>query len=115
MRHIADNKTLKSALLRSGMALYLFLAGCGNKPAEPSNHGNSFARTDRYDRAISELSRVLEKNPQNARAYYERGLVYYEMGQYDRARQDIRKAQSLGYDVPAEFLRLLSEASGDIR
>ena len=115
MRHIADNKTLKSTLLRSGVAFYLFLAGCGDKPVEPVGQQNILARTDRYDRAISEISRVLEKNPQNARAYYERGLVYYEMGQYDRARQDVRKAQSLGYDVPVEFLRLLSEASGNPR
>ena len=115
MRHIADNKTLKSTLLRSGVAFYLFFAGCGDKPAEPVGQQNILVQTDRYDRAISELSRVLEKNPQNARAYYERGLVYYEKGEYDKARQDIRKAQSLGYDVPAEFLRLLSEASGDIR
>ena len=115
MRHIADDKTLKSTLLRLGVVFYLFLAGCGDKPVEPVGQQNILVQTDRYDRAISELSRVLEKNPQNARAYYERGLVYYEMGQYDRARQDIRKAQSLGYDVPAEFLRLLSEASGDIR
>ena len=115
MGHIADNKTLKSTLLRSGMAFCLFLAGCGDKPVEPVGQQNILVRTDRYDRAISELSRVLEKNPQNARAYYERGLVYYEKGQYDRAWQDVRKAQSLGYDVPAEFLRLLSEASAERR
>lgn len=110
MRYIADNKTFRNTLLRLGAAVCLLLAGCGDKPVEPVSRQNTLVRADRYDRAVSELSRVLENNPQNARAYYERGLVYYEMGQYDKAWQDVRKAQSLGYDVPADLLRLLSEA-----
>lgn len=111
MRHTVDNKTLNSALLRSGIGVCLFLTACSNRPVEPVNQENTFVQADRYDRAISELSRVLEKNPQNARACYERGLIYYDKGEYDKAWEDVRKAQSLGYQVPAEFLRLLSETS----
>lgn len=115
MRHVVDNKTLKGTLLRSGIALCLFHVGCGGRFVKSVDEENTFVRTDRYDRAILELSRVLEKNPQNARAYYERGLIYYEKGQYDKAWQDVRTAQGLGYEVPAVFLRLLSETSGDRR
>lgn len=111
MRYSADNKTLKNTLLSSGLTLCLFLTGCANGPVESVDQENSRVRADRYDRAVSELSRAIEKNPQNARAYYERGLIYYEQGDYDQAWRDVRKAQSLGYDVPQEFLRLLTEAS----
>jgi tetratricopeptide (TPR) repeat protein len=113
MRRIADDRTLNDVLWRSSLMLCLLVAGCGSKLAEPVNAKNTSVRTDRYDQAVSELSRTLEKNPQNARAYYERALVYYDKGAYDKARQDARKAQRLGYEVPAEFLRLLSEAPGN--
>jgi tetratricopeptide (TPR) repeat protein len=107
-----DNKVLRSILVGSGMVLCLFLTGCGNRTAEPADQEGIAAKTERYDRTISEFNRVLEGNPQNARAYYERGLVYYNKGEYDKAWEDVHKAQSLGYQVPSEFLRLLSAASG---
>lgn len=98
----------------SGMALCLLLAGCGRWPSSRVDN-EPVPKPDRYDRAISEFDALLENNPHNARAYYERGLVYYNKGEYDKARQDVRKAQGLGYEVPAEFLRLLSEASQENR
>jgi tetratricopeptide (TPR) repeat protein len=108
MMRVADNRTLGMALLISGMALCVFLAGCSSPSPEPLDR-KPVLQADRYDRAISEFNRVLERNPQDARAYYERGLVYYNMGKYDKASQDARMAQSLGYQVPPEFLKLLSE------
>ncbi len=110
MMRVADNRTLRRALLRSGVALCVFLAGCGRPAVDPANH-QPILKADRYDRAISQFDRVLEQNPRDARTYYERGLVYYNKGEYDKAWQDVRKAQSLGYQVPPEFLSLLSESS----
>ncbi|UCC99730.1 MAG: tetratricopeptide repeat protein [Phycisphaerales bacterium] len=110
MTYVADDKTLWRARVVSGVALCLFLAGCGRWFSEPVDD-EPVRKADRYDRAISEFDVVLENNPHNARAYYERGLVYYNKGEYDKAWEDVRKAQSLGYQVPAEFIRLLSDAS----
>ena len=107
---VTDNRTLRRALLRFGTALCVFLAGCSTRAPEPVDREPVF-QADRYDRAISEFNNVLEKNPRDARAYYERGLVYYNKGEYDKAWQDVHKAQSLGYQVPPEFIRLLSEVS----
>jgi len=107
---VTDNRTLRRALLRSGTALCVFLAGCSTRAPKPVDREPVF-QADRYDRAISEFNKVLEKNPRDARAYYERGLVYYNKGEYDKAWQDVHKAQSLGYHVPPEFIRLLSEVS----
>jgi tetratricopeptide (TPR) repeat protein len=114
MTYVADNKTLWRARLVSGVALWLFLAGCGRWFSDPVDD-EPVLKADRYDRAISEFDTVLEHNPQNARAYYERGLVYYNKAEYDKAWEDVRKAQGLGYQVPTEFLRLLSEASQENR
>ncbi len=111
---VADNRTLGMALLISGTVLCVFLAGCGRPTAEPLDR-QPVLQADRYDRAISELDRVLEKNPRDARAYYERGLVYYSKGEYDKARQDVQKAQNLGYQVPPEFLKLLFEGLSENR
>lgn len=111
---VADDRTLRRALLRSGMVLCVFLAGCSPAilPGSPEAVNRELVlQTDRYDRAISEFDRVLEKNPRDARAYYERGLVYYNKGEYDKAWQDVQRAQSLGYQVQPEFLKLLSEVS----
>ena len=107
---VADNRMLGMALLRSGTVLCLFLGACSSRSPEPVNR-EPVLLAERYDRAISEFDRVLERNPRDARAYYERGLVYYNKGEYDKAWQDVHKAQSLGYQVPPEFLKLLSEVS----
>ena len=110
MRQVADNRTLGRALLRSSAVLCVILAGCSRPAAEPPD-GQPVLKADRYDRAIAESNRVFERNPRDARAYYERGLVYYNKGEYDKAWQDVHRAQSLGYQVPPEFLKLLSETS----
>ena len=44
--------------------------------------------------------------------YYNRGAVYYYRKQYDKSWDDIKKAQDLGYKIPAEFLDDLRKASG---
>lgn len=93
----------------SFVTVCLFLAGCGRWSSESADDEPA-PNTDRYDRAISEFDFQLETNPYNARIYYERALVYYNKGEYDKAWQDIQRAQSLGYEVPTEFLQLLSEA-----
>jgi len=45
-------------------------------------------------------------------AYNGRGVAYYHKGEYDKAWEDVRKAQSFGYQVHPGFLEELREASG---
>lgn len=49
-------------------------------------------KVESYDKAISLY-------PENAAGYYGRGLAYYEHGDYDKALSDLRKAESMGYNV----------------
>ncbi|MFZ3090716.1 MAG: tetratricopeptide repeat protein [Nitrospirota bacterium] len=50
--------------------------------------------------------------PNDADAYYNRGVAYYLKQEYDRAWEDVYKAQGLGYKVHPEFLNDLRNASG---
>ena len=45
-----------------------------------------------YDQVISDHSKALETNPNDANAYFSRGLAYGNKGEYDRAISDYTKA-----------------------
>ena len=45
-------------------------------------------------------------------AYSNRGLAYFYIKEYDKAWNDIKKAQALGVQILPEFLKMLREASG---
>jgi tetratricopeptide (TPR) repeat protein len=63
-----------------------------------------------YDRAILDFTKAIEVDPKYASAYYYRGHIYHYNGEYEKAWEDIKKARSLGYKVPSEFLKNLNEA-----
>ena len=65
-----------------------------------------------FDQAILFFNQSLEINPRYAEVYNSRGRVYYFKGEYDKSWEDIKKAQDLGYEIPAEFLVDLRKASG---
>ncbi|MEK7841811.1 MAG: tetratricopeptide repeat protein, partial [Deltaproteobacteria bacterium] len=48
-----------------------------------------------YDMAIEDSTSAIVINPKYADAYYNRGLAYYNKGQYDRAIEDYNKASEL--------------------
>ncbi|MGB2808363.1 MAG: tetratricopeptide repeat protein [Sedimentisphaerales bacterium] len=55
---------------------------------------------------------AVEINPKLAVAYSNRAVVYCKKEEYDKAWEDVHKAQSLGYQVHPGFLKALREASG---
>lgn len=58
------------------------------------HHGradNSFGR-GRHDRAISELSKAIQANPNNPAAYNDRGVAYQALGNYHESIDDFDKA-----------------------
>jgi tetratricopeptide (TPR) repeat protein len=76
------------------------------------NRGFVYRKIGEYDKAIADYTRAIEIEPKDAVAYYNRGNAYYDKGEYEKAWEDIRKAKSLGYKVPSEFLKTLRESSG---
>ncbi len=52
-------------------------------------------RKKERDLALEDLTRVLERDPENVPALYSRGRLALERGQYDRARADLLKAEEV--------------------
>jgi len=73
--------------------------------------GSAYLHRGEFEQAILSLNKSLEINPKYAEAYIRRGRGYYFRGEYDKSREDIRRAQDLGYKIPAEFLDDLRTAS----
>jgi tetratricopeptide (TPR) repeat protein len=65
-----------------------------------------------YDKAISDYDKAIEINQRFGKAILSRGVANYYKGEYNKAWDDVRKAQSLGYQVHPGFLKALGEASG---
>jgi Tfp pilus assembly protein PilF len=65
-----------------------------------------------YDLAISDLNIAIEIDPRFAEAYNNRAVVYCHMKENDKAREDLNKAQSLGYQVDPKLLRHLRQSLG---
>ena len=74
--------------------------------------GSASLQKREFDQAISLFNKSLDTNPEYAEAYVSRGKSYYFRGEYDKSWEDIKKAQDLGYKIPAEFLNDLRRASG---
>jgi len=76
------------------------------------NLGSVYLQRREFEQAILFLSKSLEINPGYAEAYVSRGRSYYFRGEYDKAWEDVEKAQDFGHTIPAEFLDDLRRASG---
>jgi tetratricopeptide (TPR) repeat protein len=70
-----------------------------------------YSQRELFDQAIADFNKALEIDPKYTEAYISRGKAYYFKGEYDKAWGDIKKAQGLGYKIPAEFLDTLRKAS----
>jgi tetratricopeptide (TPR) repeat protein len=73
--------------------------------------GSACLEKREFEEALLLLSKSIEINPKHAEAYFGRGKGYYFRGEYDRSWEDIKKAQDLGYKIPAEFLNDLRRVS----
>jgi tetratricopeptide (TPR) repeat protein len=51
------------------------------------------------DKAATDYSKAIELEPNYALAYYNRGIVYYNMGQADLAIVDLKKTIELSDDA----------------
>jgi Tfp pilus assembly protein PilF len=64
-----------------------------------------------YDQAIADFNKALEINPRYAEAYYGRSLAHGSKGEFEKAWEDVRQAQRLGYKVDPDILRTMRKAS----
>jgi len=77
-----------------------------------NNRGVAYGKKAQYDQAIADFNKAIEIDPKFGKAYNNRGVVYYFKKQYDKSWDDVKSAQTLGYQVPTKFLDDLRKASG---
>jgi tetratricopeptide (TPR) repeat protein len=78
-----------------------------------SNRGAAYADgKGQYDKAIADYSKALEINPRYGLASGNRLVAYIEKKEYEKAWDDVNRAQDLGIQIPPEILKALREASG---
>ena len=71
-----------------------------------------FEGKGQYNKAIVDYNKAIELNPRSAAAYNNRGLSYFNKRDYEKAWDDVHKAQNLGYKIHPGLLKALRQASG---
>lgn len=71
------------------LCLLLVWVSCGE---DRSNQGDTYFGKGQYEEAIQAYNRVLENNPTNVKALYNRGRSYEEVGNLDEAEKDFKSA-----------------------
>ncbi len=79
-------------------------------PCVPGDHsddvcrGISYDKMGRYESAVADFTLVLQLDPQNVNAVFNRGSSYDSMGQYDKAVADYSRALDLDASVASSGL-----------
>ena len=85
------------------LTIFLFLVSCGTKETE-KNLGESdahyrlgieFAQYSLYKNSIDEFDLALKYDPSNIKVYNKKGLVYFGIKQYSKAKEMFQKVISL--------------------
>lgn len=62
--------------------------------------GTKMLKDENFQEGIDYFTRVIDLNPNNYKAYYNRGFGYYYLKDYDKAQKDFEKALELKPDDP---------------
>lgn len=88
-----------------GMALtYLNLGVAYFQKAQQVKRTNPEAAGPWLQKALAALGQTLQKEPRDSRALHKRSLVYQELGDYNQALADIRKAISFDRQEPEYYM-----------
>jgi len=71
------------------------------------------ASKDQSDKALSDFNKAIELNPRYAMAYHNRALAYFFMNNFEKAWEDVDKAQDMGFEINSKFIDALLQASGN--
>ena len=86
------------------LSISLILFACGEDPA--IKRGKALARVGDTERAIQAFEAALQKNPSDAEAYYQIGLVYEELKNTPQATDAFKNAQRFAPQRPEITLAL---------
>jgi tetratricopeptide (TPR) repeat protein len=76
------------------------------------DRGMVYAQQGNYARTVSDCDKAVGLYPKSGMVYSSLGFAYMKKGHYELAWNDVRRAEELGYKVPATVLEHLKKDSG---
>jgi tetratricopeptide (TPR) repeat protein len=97
--------------------VYAYKSGySGEKPDTTSprfyiNLGQLQIKKEDSDKALADCNKAIELSPKDSQPYLVRARIYYMIYQFDRALEDVRKAEELGGKPDPQFIEFLKKES----
>jgi tetratricopeptide (TPR) repeat protein len=82
----------------------------GDDPMEPLVYGTYLSRVGKPKEAVDQLEIAAKLEPDNANIHYNLGLIYLDLKDYPKARENAKRAYDLGFSLTG--LRKRLEAAG---
>jgi tetratricopeptide (TPR) repeat protein len=78
------------------------------------NRGTAYQILGNLQQALDDFSRVIEMQPGDPKAYYLRGVLYWNQSRATEALADLKTAAELGYQLARVFLKEHDLGGGDV-
>jgi tetratricopeptide (TPR) repeat protein len=75
-----------------------------------NDRGMAYTAQGETTKAIADYTKSIEISPRYKLPYKNRAVVYFLSGEYEKSRQDMKKAKSLGATIHPEFTKELNKA-----
>lgn len=72
-------------------------------------------KLDNYRKALSIADQRIDKNPENYMSYFNRGIIYFFMNNYEKASADLKKSKSLNKNYNAKLDVLIDQIFRSIK
>ena len=76
------------------------------------NRGTCYAQQGNLAQALSDYNMSITLAPDGPQAFYDRAVLYYQLKKYDKAWDDISRAQGFGAEINPQFISALKKDSG---
>ena len=78
-------------------SLVLLTFGCGPDPEQLYNEGNAFLKSEKWGDAITSFDKIIDSDPDHAKAYNALGIAHSKLGNQDKALLNFDKALKSGH------------------
>jgi tetratricopeptide (TPR) repeat protein len=78
------------------------------------NRWKAYQILGNLQQALDDFSRVIEMQPRDPKAYYLRGVLYWNLSRKAEALADLKTAEELGYQSARGFLKEHDLGGGDV-